>query len=196
MIVLITNIENFDILFEKDLVLRDIFYTFRNIVTKKETSEVIAEQFTATLETEIEKYIDGIKDTSQKITEGLSKKKSLTEREDAIFYGYNILYNLFYSDVETCFSTTTYLLYTFDAKYFNDNGLNKENLVDKVLNDFLSDIKNADSFLKKALFSQLFRTINYTRDKESLLNSFDEYFKEIDDFKKVQYENLLYFLKN
>ncbi|MFV0518789.1 MAG: hypothetical protein ACK5LY_00810 [Lachnospirales bacterium] len=195
LIILITNIENFEILFENNLVLRDLFYTSKNIFLEREKNEIIIEQFNENLATEIEKYIDDIRETTLLINKELEEKNSLTEREDAIFYGYKILYDLFYFDIETSFSTTRYLLSTYDKEYFSKKGIIKENIVDKILDEFLDELKKSDSFIKKAYFSQLFRTINYTNSKVSLKTAYLDYFKEIDDYKKVQYENLLYFLK-
>ncbi len=192
LIILITNIENFEYLFENDLVLKDLYHTFVNIITLKETNEAIVEQFEERLSEVVELRIDEVQNLCKKSNE----LSSFSDREKLMFEGYQILHSLFYADIETSFTTTTYLLNHFDSEYFETHKVNKSNIVDSLLDNLLLEINKADSFFEKALFSQLFRIVNYPLDKDSLIASFINYFNDLDDYKTTQYENLLFFLKN
>ncbi len=189
LIILITNIEDFDYLFENDLVLKDLYHTFVSIITKKEDNEIIIEQFEDRLTSDLENRIDEVQNLS-KLTATI---ENFSDREQLIYEGYTILHSLFYGDIEATFTTTTYLLDHFNSEYFKRNNISKENLVDDLIDDILKEMSK-NEVVKKALFSQLFRIVNYPYDKKELVTTFKEYFKVLDDYKKVQFENLLFYL--
>ncbi len=191
LIILITNIENFDYLFENDLVLRDLYHTFVAIVTGKESNTAIVEQFEERLNADLETRIDEV----QSLSKQTSQLESFADREQLIYEGYTILHSLFYGDIETSFTTTTYLLNHYNSKFFENNNITKTEIVNILIDDLLKEFTK-DDFTKKALFSQLFRIVNYPYPADTLIKTFVDYFKNIDDYKKVQYENLLFFFNS